>query len=59
MTGPSPHVVLASGDRIFAPAVSPSPARRGSLSWALELAAGQRVIYLDAPGHLPVGQDAA
>jgi hypothetical protein len=63
-----PRVVIASGDRIFALAVTDLAAsgcqvtvasRRGRLSRTLERAAGGRVIYLDSPGHLAGGQDAA
>ncbi len=63
-----PRVVIASGDRIFARAVTGLAAagcqvtvasRRGRLSRTLELAASGRVIYLDPLGHLPVGQNAA
>jgi hypothetical protein len=63
-----PHVVIASGDGIFAGAVTDLAAsgcrvtvvsRRGRLSLQLELAASRRVIYIDAPGHIPAGQPAA
>ena len=64
-----PHVVIASGDHIFAPAVTGLRAsgcqvtlasRRGRLSRTLKQAASGRVIYLDAPSHLPaVGEHAA
>jgi hypothetical protein len=63
-----PRVVIASGDHIFAPAVTGLAAagcqvtiasRRGRLSQALQHAASGRVIYLDPPGRLAARQDAA
>lgn len=63
-----PRVVIASGDHIFAPAVTGLAAagcqvtvasRRSRLSQTLQHAASGRVIYLDPPGHPADGQDAA
>jgi hypothetical protein len=63
-----PRVVIASGDHIFAPAVTDLStsgcqvtvaSRRGRLSRMLELAVEGRVIYLDPPGRLPTGKPAA
>jgi hypothetical protein len=61
-------VVIGSGDQIFAPAVTSLTAAgcqvtvatcRGRLSASLARAAGPRLIYLDAPRHIPSGQHAA
>jgi hypothetical protein len=63
-----PRVVIASGDHIFAHAVTELvtsgcrvtiAARRGHLSQALELAASHRIIYLDPPADSPGDQPAA
>jgi hypothetical protein len=63
-----PRVVIASGDHIFATAVTDLAiagcrvtvaTRRGHLSRNLELAARQRIIYLDPPAGAPAGQPAA
>lgn len=63
-----PRVVIASGDHIFAPAITTLTAtgcqvtvasRRDRLSRALQRAASGQVIYLDPAGHLAARQDAA
>lgn len=63
-----PRVVIASGDHIFAQAVTDLTTsgcrvtiatRRGHLSRTLELAASHQIIYLDPPADPPAGQPAA
>lgn len=63
-----PRVVIASGDHIFAQAVTDLATsgcrvtiatRRGHLSRTLELAASHRIIYLDPPADSPADQPAA
>jgi hypothetical protein len=63
-----PRVVIASGDHIFAQAVTDLTrsgcsvtiaTRRGHLSRTLELAASHRIIYLDPPADPSAGQPAA
>ena len=62
------RVVIASGDHIFAPAVTDLTTsgcsvtiatRRGHLSRTLQLAGSDRIIYLDPPADSPAGQPAA
>jgi len=57
-----PRVVIASGDHIFAPAVTDLETsgchvtiatRRGHLSRTLQLAASHQIIYLDPPADQP------
>lgn len=63
-----PRVVIASGDHIFAQAVTnlttsgcsvTIATRRGHLSRTLQAAASHQIIYLDPPANPPAGQPAA